>query len=118
MGLHSEMASLRQENEQLKSQAERQAHRSDLQFSKLTCLVKQLLSWAGWPIRNVSTGEVLPVAQSHASSVPATLSPVPQTIHALWLEYEFGIWGRKAAKDFTAAERGKAKYSYHRRKVV
>jgi hypothetical protein len=41
-----------------------------------------------------------------------------QTIHALWLEYKFGIWGRKAAKDFTAAERGKAKYSYHRRKVV
>jgi hypothetical protein len=124
MGLHSEMASLRRENEQLKSQAERQANQSNQQFSELTCLVKRLLSQAGPPIRNVRTGQVLnqevaaPVAQNLAPMVPTTLSPVPRTIHALWLEYEFGIGGRKAAKDFSATEIGKSKYSYHRRKVV
>jgi hypothetical protein len=36
----------------------------------------------------------------------------------LWTEYQFGIGGRKAAKDFTAAERGRVKYTYHRQKVV
>jgi hypothetical protein len=33
----------------------------------------------------------------------ATLSPHPKSIHSLWQEYEFGVGGRKAAKDFTAA---------------
>lgn len=36
----------------------------------------------------------------------------------LWQEYEFGIAGRKAARLFTAQERGRVKYTYHRRKVV
>jgi HEPN domain-containing protein len=48
----------------------------------------------------------------------ATLSPNPRTLFVLWQEYEFGIAGRKAARLFTAQERGRAKYSYHRRKVV
>ena len=42
----------------------------------------------------------------------------PRDLHTLWQEYEFGIGGRKAAKLFTAAERGQVKYKYHRRKVV
>jgi hypothetical protein len=53
-----------------------------------------------------------------AVAATATLSPLPRTIHTLWLEYEFGIGGRKAAKDFTLAERGKVKYNYHHRKVI
>jgi hypothetical protein len=36
----------------------------------------------------------------------------------LWNEYEFGIGNRKPAKLFTAAERGKVKYIYYRRKIV
>jgi hypothetical protein len=48
----------------------------------------------------------------------ATLSPHPRSIHTLWQEYEFGIGGRKSVKHFTAAEQGKVKYNYHRRKVV
>jgi hypothetical protein len=35
----------------------------------------------------------------------------------LWIKYEFGIGGRKPAKDFTPTERGKAKYNYHQQKV-
>jgi hypothetical protein len=31
----------------------------------------------------------------------ATLSVLPQTIHTLWIKYEFGIGGRNPAKDFT-----------------
>jgi hypothetical protein len=49
---------------------------------------------------------------------PGTLSPNPRDLHSLWQEYEFGIGGRKAARLFTAVERGRVKYTYHRRKVV
>ena len=36
----------------------------------------------------------------------------PQTLGILWLEYEFGIGGNKAAKQFTAQERGLVKFTY------
>ena len=36
----------------------------------------------------------------------------PQTLGILWLEYEFGIGRNKAAKQFTAKERGLAKFTY------
>jgi hypothetical protein len=47
-----------------------------------------------------------------------SLSPKPKDIYQLWEEYEFGIGGRKAAKLFNTAQRGKNKYKYHRRKVI
>ena len=47
-----------------------------------------------------------------------TLSNCPRTLHDLWVEYQFGLGGRKAAKEFTPSERGAVKYKYHRRKVV
>ncbi len=53
----------------------------------------------------------------HANYV-STLSPTPRSRYILWQEYEVGIGGRKPARLFTPAERGKVKYSYHRRKVV
>ena len=37
---------------------------------------------------------------------PATLSSIPKTLHDLWDEYQVGIGGRKASKDFTFHERG------------
>ena len=48
----------------------------------------------------------------------ATLSKSPRTLAVLWQEYEFGIDGRKPAKYFTFAERGKVKHGYTRRKLV
>jgi hypothetical protein len=48
----------------------------------------------------------------------AELSKTPRTIFDLWTEYQTGIGGRKAAKDFTFTERGKCKFKYCRRKVV
>lgn len=50
-------------------------------------------------------------AQPAMPITTASLSRTPRTIHALWQEYEFGTGGRKAAKDFTMAERGKVKYT-------
>jgi hypothetical protein len=49
---------------------------------------------------------------------PCTLSKKPPDLFALWREYEFGIGGRKVAKDFSPTERGKSRFTYSRRKVV
>jgi hypothetical protein len=48
----------------------------------------------------------------------ATLSARPRDLHLLWLEYEFGIGGRKPARKFTAIKRGQVKFKYFRRKAV
>ena len=53
-----------------------------------------------------------------ANLVFAELSPHPRTLHDLWQEYMYGIGGRKAAKDFSSAERGKVRHKYCRRKLV
>ena len=47
-------------------------------------------------------------------SIP--LIKCPRTIEVLWTEYEFGFYGNKSAKFFTAREIGKVKYSYSIRK--
>lgn len=47
----------------------------------------------------------------------ATLSPNPRSLSLLWTEYIEGLGGRKPAKYFTAAERGRCKHKYHRRNV-
>ncbi len=52
-------------------------------------------------------------------AAPASLSPNPKNLYEVWQEYQVGIGGRKAAKLFTAKERGgKVKHKYHRRKAV
>ncbi|KAI2506979.1 hypothetical protein MHU86_7476 [Fragilaria crotonensis] len=48
----------------------------------------------------------------------ATLMPTPRSLHELWQEYQHGVGGRKAARLFSHAERGRAKHRYHRRKIV
>ncbi|KAI2510702.1 hypothetical protein MHU86_3650 [Fragilaria crotonensis] len=48
----------------------------------------------------------------------ATLSRTPRSLHVLWCEYEMGIGGRKAAREFTSIERGRVKCVYCKRKVV
>jgi hypothetical protein len=47
----------------------------------------------------------------------ATLMKAPPSLHELWAEYKDGFNGNKAAKDYTAEERGKNKCTYCRRKV-
>ena len=47
-----------------------------------------------------------------------TLSPHPRDLFTLWQEYEFGIGGRKPARQFTVGERAKVKFKYCRRKIL
>jgi hypothetical protein len=46
-----------------------------------------------------------------------TLKKNPKCLHTLWMEYEFGLGGKKPAKMFTASERGRCKYLYCNRLV-
>jgi hypothetical protein len=48
---------------------------------------------------------------------PAILSKTPRTLDELWIEFQLGIGGRKAAKSFTRVERGKCRHTYYRRNV-
>jgi hypothetical protein len=48
----------------------------------------------------------------------ATLSPHPKDLYILWQEYEFGIGGRKPARQFTMQERAKVNFKYCRWKIV
>ncbi len=66
------------------------------------------------------TGDAAPLpATAGYGAAPASLSPNPKNLYELWQEYQCGIGGRKAAKLFTAKERGgKVKHKYHRRKVI
>jgi hypothetical protein len=52
------------------------------------------------------------------AEIVLALSPRPRNLHILWQEYEFGLGGRKPARQFTAIERGRVKFKYCRRKVV
>jgi len=45
----------------------------------------------------------------------AQLSRSPKSLYLLWDEYEIGLEGNKAAKDFTRHEKGAVKHSYCRR---
>ncbi len=55
-----------------------------------------------------SAAQPSPVAPIFA----AKLSAYPRSLHNLWLEYEFGFSGSKAAKDFPEKERGTDKYCF------
>ena len=51
-------------------------------------------------------------------TIPFTLTLVknPKSLHVLWQEYEFGVGGRKPAREFSSKERGAVKFSYSLRK--
>ena len=66
---------------------------------------------------------VAPIAAGEAGALGdlammASLMPTPRSLHDLWNEFQHGIGGRKAARLFTSAERGRSKYKFHRRKIV
>jgi hypothetical protein len=49
---------------------------------------------------------------------PATLMANPKSLYDVWNEYLNGVGGRKPARLFSEAERGRVKFKYSRRKVI
>ena len=123
--LRSQNATLQREMEILKAQIERMSNRQERQFQILNNNVHRVRIQPAHVVQHHAAGAIVEgVAhdagdeENPAPGNAASLSPLPKTIHALWHEYEFGIGGRKPARDFNATERGKNKHSYYRRKVV
>ena len=61
-----------------------------------------------------------PAADEVGVDEMATLSQNPRSLKELWLEYKYGLDGRKPAKDFTTKERNqdsKMKQKYYRRNI-
>eukprot|EP00569_Conticribra_weissflogii_P019666 CAMPEP_0171425364 /NCGR_PEP_ID=MMETSP0881-20121228/3271_1 /TAXON_ID=67004 /ORGANISM="Thalassiosira weissflogii, Strain CCMP1336" /LENGTH=187 /DNA_ID=CAMNT_0011944673 /DNA_START=1394 /DNA_END=1956 /DNA_ORIENTATION=- len=50
-------------------------------------------------------------------TVPPKLQKYVKNLYLLWKEYEFGLDGKKPAREFTTYERGQNKCSYSKRKV-
>ena len=113
------MAGLRRENHELKSQLQLFSNRTDSQFTTLNRNIRRIAVQPACPVGLNARAAAIEVIEDTNEAAPmATLSPHPRSVHTLWQEYEFGIGGRKAAKHFTAAERGRVKYTYHRRKII
>lgn len=110
--LYAQIAAIRRHTADEVQQLRRDIQR-DLQ--KLQAIVRRVAIQPGVR-RDVSAhipaGEVPPTRQR-----AARLSKRPKDLYELWHEYKVGCAELKAAKDFTAAERGANKFAYSRRKV-
>lgn len=116
--LCSQVAGMRREIVELRAQNERNQHATTHTLGVMSRNLARLMAQPARPIGRRTDEATGQQQAAQAGGLPATLSPLPRTIYVLWQEYEFGIGGRKPAKEFTAQERGRVKYSYHRRKVV
>jgi hypothetical protein len=125
-GMQSSLLALRQENTELKSVITGFKISTERNFGVVNGNVRRL---AMRPTRNLAVlataatneqnqGGVAAHAGGDRAMMLATLIPTPRSPYDLWQEYEFGVGGRKAAKLFSYAERGRSKHKYHRRKIA
>jgi hypothetical protein len=123
MAVYSQVTGLRREIEALRLSNTHNQQRNEQNFRGLN---RKLNRIALQPVQRVinnnnnEEGVEGGNAPPDGAAVPyvSSLSPTPRTLYVLWQEYEYGVGGRKAARLFTTVERGKVKYTYHRRKVV
>ncbi len=125
--LYSQVVGMRRENQeqiqQLREEVIRLSNRNFQQQQLINRSVRQIaLQPVQCPRNQQPPGGAAAIEPPAGAGVlvanAATLSRNPRTLYLLWHEFEFGIGGRKAAREFTAVERGRAKYAYHRQKVV
>jgi hypothetical protein len=113
--LYSQMTALRRENQEARAELQHFRESTTRNFGLVNTSIRRI---AIQPARRrIPNGNNNAAAAENEVGL-VTLSRNPRDLHSLWHEYEFGVGGRKAAKLFTAAERGRVKYTYHRRKVI
>jgi hypothetical protein len=104
--LYSQLTASRREVQELRGQLEHFEERTARQFGLVNNSIRRI---AIQPARrravvNNNDNNAAPPVENEDGHI--TLSPNPRDLYSLWQEYEFGIGGRKAARLFTAAERG------------
>ena len=64
------------------------------------------------PTTTTTAGATANVVENTTTPYECTLTTCPRSLFVIWQEYEFGVGGRKAAKTFSARERGRVKFKY------
>jgi hypothetical protein len=120
---YAEIKSLRREIRELKAiidsmknQQDQMRIDSNRNFKQVFRHLNRIESQPGQHTR-VSDGDGPPPNQDHPPEQHARLSRCPKTLHLLWDEWAHGINGNKAAKTFSARERGRVKHLFSKRKV-
>ena len=119
--MNSLLMHLRQDHAEIRTELARNYERQNRVLQVLNRNIRQLmrnplLSHNQERSRNDNNEMQHEMQQTNSNN--AALSNMPRTLHELWNEYEFGLGERKPAKKITLKERGKCRYTYHRRKVV
>ena len=110
--LGSQILHLRREFSDLREQVGRGAYTNRAAFGRLSRTMTRLA--ASPAMRLVRSVPVVEEEEDTGDSnrVRAILMSRPKTCHDLWQDYMFGGPGRKPAKDFSPAERGRVKHLY------
>ncbi len=69
-------------------------------------------------VHRIATQSVVHAVLPTEKTIMSKLSKSPSDLFVLWREYDQGLDGGKAAKDYTAVERGRNKHTYSRRRVL
>lgn len=115
--LASQVLHLRRENADQRAELDRRDRRI---MSMLTRMNNNITRLANAPTRRVVAvdgGQAPTVPGEQPTVLVSSLCKNPGSLHDLWVEYEFGTAGKKAAKDFSTSERGQAKSKYSFRKT-
>jgi hypothetical protein len=97
---------LQRENHELKAQLELFSNRVDHHFTTLHRNIQWIAVQPAHPVgRNARVAAEECITDGNQAGPAATNHHIQDPfIHSLWTEYQFGIGGRKVAKDFTEAE--------------
>jgi hypothetical protein len=122
LAIHSQLLGLTRADVELRTAIENYQIQSTRQYQTLNSNLRRI---AIQPARRVAPNGNNGNQQQQNNNVAAgnnggvaTLSPTPRCLYTLWQENQVGFGGRKAARLFTARERGQVKHKFSRRKVV
>ena len=115
--LLSAVTSLRKQNDDLKNEINIFKLSNNAMLQNMNNSIRRLaMTPVTIPRQRQTTHREESTVSTTAVPFTVTLCKWPKTLFVLWQDYQFGVGGRKAAKLFTAAERGKVKFNYSLRK--
>jgi hypothetical protein len=100
----------------VKTQQDQMKMDSNQNFKQVFRHLNRIESQPGRRTR-VADDDGAPADQDHLPEHHARLARCPKTLHLLWDEWTNGINGSKAARTFTARERGRVKHVFSKRKI-
>ncbi len=105
----SQMQQLCCEANDAREEAARRDVRNQAQLAKLNKAMARLMAQPGRRTIPMPDAAERDKERRVTRALVASLSTRPNFLYELWAEWRVGAAGKKAAKDFTSAERGKEK---------